>query len=272
MTAVQRVGIAGLGNIGRRVARRLDEGAIPATRLTAITSRDLAKAAIFCDRLTSRPKALSLAALCAECDIVIESATAAAFPDIARTVLKAGKSLVAVSAAGIPNCPEFLELAAASPGRVRIASGAIPGLDSIRSAAEGRIKVARLTSTVLPSSFSDEPVLREHGIDFAALGRERVRVFKGTARQAAASFPRHFNVAISLNLAGVPLDLIEVELWIDPTLTGATVQIEVEADDVTLTMMSRNHPSPENPRTSKIIAPSVLAALRGMVGAVQAGS
>jgi aspartate dehydrogenase len=267
-----RVGIVGLGNIGRRVARRLDEGAIPGTRLTAVASRDSAKAAVFCGRLASPPEIVPLAALCAECDIVVESATAAAFPEIARTVLRAGRSLVAVSAAGIPNCPEFLDLAAASPGRVRIASGAIPGLDSIRSAAEGRITAARLTSTVLPSSFSGESVLKERGIDPAALGRERVRVFKGTAKQAAASFPRHFNVAISLNLAGVPLDLIEVELWIDPTLTGATVHIEVEADDVSLTMMSRNHPSPENPRTSRIIAPSVLAALRGMVGAVQAGS
>jgi aspartate dehydrogenase len=267
-----RVGIVGLGNIGRRVARRLDDGAIPDARLTAIASRDLGKADAFCAGLSSRPRAMGLAELCAICDIVIESATAAAFPDIARTVLRAGKSLVAVSAAGIPNCPDFLELASASPGRVRIASGAIPGLDSIRSAAEGRIRAARLTSTVLPSSFSGEPILKEHGIDLATLGRERVRVFKGTARAAAASFPRHFNVAISLNLAGVPLDLIEVELWIDPTLTGATVHIEVEAEDVTLTMMSRNHPSPENPRTSKIIAPSVLAALRGMVGSVQAGS
>lgn len=267
-----RIGIVGLGNIGRRVARRLDEGAVPGACLTTATSRDLAAAAAFCRQLSSPPTVMELAELCDDADIVIESATAAAFPEIARAVLRAGKSLVAVSAAGIPNCPEFLELAAASPGRVRIASGAIPGLDSIRSAAEGRIKAARLTSTVLPSSFSGEPILKKHGVDLETLGRERVRVFKGTAKQAAASFPRHFNVAISLSLAGVPLDLIEVELWIDPTLPGATVQIEVDAEDVTLTMMSRNLPSPENPRTSRIIAPSVLAALRGMIGSVQAGS
>src|SRR5690606_909921 len=127
----------------------------------------------------------------------------------------------------------------------------------------------RLTSTVLPSSFSGESILKERGVDPAALDR-RFRVFKGSAREAAAAFPRHFNVAISLNLAGVPLDLISVELWVDPTLPGATVHIEIEAEDVTLTMMSKNIPSPDNPRTSRIIAPSVLAAIRGMVSPVQA--
>jgi aspartate dehydrogenase len=266
-----RVGIVGLGNIGRRVARHIDAGRIPGARLTAVTSRDMEKVAAFCAGLAAKPRPGSLAEICADADIVIECATAAAFPDIARAVLKAGKSLIAVSAAGLPRCPEFLELAASSPGRVRIASGAMPGLDSIRSAAEGRITACRLTSTVLPSSFSGENILKEHGIDVTRL-RERTRVFKGTAKEAAASFPRHFNVAISLNLAGVPLDLIQVELWVDPGLPGATVHIEVEAEDVTLTMMSKNIPSPENPRTSRIIAPSVLAALRGMIGAVQAGS
>lgn len=267
----QRVGIVGLGNIGRRVARHIDGGRIPGARLSCITSRDMEKVAAFCATLATKPQATSLAEVCAGSDIVIECATAAAFPDIARAVLKAGKSLIAVSAAGLPRCPDFHELAAASPGRVRIASGAMPGLDSIRSAAEGRIAACRLTSTVLPSSFSGENILKEHGIDVGTL-REKTRVFKGTAKEAAASFPRHFNVAISLNLAGVPLDLIQVELWVDPSLPGATVHIEVEAEDVTLTMMSKNIPSPENPRTSRIIAPSVLAALRGMVGAVQAGS
>jgi aspartate dehydrogenase len=266
-----RVGIVGLGNIGRRVARHIDSGRIPGARLAAITSRDMEKVVSFCAGLAARPRPASLAEVCADSDIVIECATAAAFPDIARAVLKGGKSLIAVSAAGLPGCPEFLELAAASPGRVRFASGAMPGLDSIRSAAEGKITACRLTSTVLPSSFSGESILGEHGIDVGQL-RERTRVFKGSAKEAAASFPRHFNVAISLNLAGVPLDLIQVELWVDPNLPGATVHIEVEAEDVSLTMMSKNIPSPENPRTSRIIAPSVLAALRGMIGAVQAGS
>ncbi|MCC6780555.1 MAG: DUF108 domain-containing protein [Hyphomicrobiales bacterium] len=267
-----RVGIVGLGNIGRYVARRLDAKALPDVVLVGVASRDTGRAEAFCKTLAQPPALVPLDALCTAADIVVESATAAAFPDIARAVLGAGKSLLAVSAAGIPNCPELLQLAADSPGSLRIASGALPGLDSIRSAAEGGIRAARLTSTVLPNSFSGESHVTARGIDLSNPPEERVLVFRGTAREAAASFPRHFNVAISLSLAGVPLDVIQVELWMDASLPGATVHIVIEGEDVTLEMMSRNIPSPANPRTSRIIAPSVLAALRAMTSRVQAGS
>jgi aspartate dehydrogenase len=202
----------------------------------------------------------------------VEAATAAAFPDIARAVLGAGRSLVAVSSAGIPNCPGFLEMARSSGAQVRIASGAMPGLDSIRSLAEGRITAARQVSTVLPSSFSGESVLAERGIDPAHPPAEPVLIFEGNALAAAAAFPRHFNVAIALGLAGVPLELLSIQLWMDARLKGPTIHIVVEGEDGTFEMFSRNIPSPDNPRTSRIIAPSVMAALRAMVIPVQAGS
>lgn len=267
-----RIGIVGVGNIGRRVARWLDAGKLPDAALTAVCVRDAARAEPFLATLAARPAVLSLSDLCASVDIVVESATAAAFPDIAYAALGAGRSFVAVSSAGIPRCSEFIEMARSGPGRVRIASGAMPGLDSIRSLAEGKITAARQVSTVLPSSFSGESVLAEKGIDPDNPGQERVLIFEGTATQAALAFPRHFNVAIALGLAGVPLDLLTIQLWMDPTLKGPTVHVVIEGEDGTFEMISRNIPSPDNPRTSRIIAPSVMAALRAMVVPLQAGS
>lgn len=264
-----RIGIVGLGNVGTRVARLLDAGAVEGARLSALSSRRPDHAAAISASLTSRPEVLDLDGVCAGSDIIVEATTADAMPAVARTVLGAGRSLVLVSTAGVAKCPDFLDLVARSKGRVRVASGALPGLDLIRSAAVGRIHTARLRSVVLPSSFSGEAALGG-----ASLGAEggRSRVFSGSAREAAEAFPRHFNVAISLALAGVPLDLLQIELWVDAVLSGPTVEVELEADDVSLSMMSRNLPSPDNPRTSRIVAPSVVAALRGMIAPLQSGS
>jgi aspartate dehydrogenase len=157
-------------------------------------------------------------------------------------------------------------------GRVRVASGAMLGLDAIRGAAEGRIRSVALTSRIKPDSLAHEAYVRDRGFDFTEPPDEPVRVFRGTAREAANAFPRHFNVAVTLSLAGLGLDRTLVEVWADPDIPGAIHHVEVEADDIALSMTSRNRPSDTNPRTSRIVAPSVMAALRAMVAPVQVGS
>ena len=54
-------------------------------------------------------------------------------------------------------------------------------------------------------------------------------------------------------------------------VNGMAYPVELEGDDIGLTMTSRNRPS-ENPRTSRIVAPSIIAALRGLVAPVTSGS
>jgi aspartate dehydrogenase len=98
-----------------------------------------------------------------------------------------------------------------------------------------------------------------------------VKVFEGSAGEAAAAFPRHFNVAIALSLGGIGFDRTTVEIWVDPDIGGAIHTVEVDAEDIGLTMQSRNRPS-ANPRTSRIVSPSILAALRSLVAPVQVGS
>ena len=64
----------------------------------------------------------------------------------------------------------------------------------------------------------------------------------------------------------------EIEVWADAGIEGAIHRVEVEADDIRLELTSRNRPSETNPRTSRAVAPSVLAALRALVAPVQVGS
>lgn len=267
-----RVGLAGFGSVGQFLARRLDEGALPQVELTAIAARDLAKAAANAAGLSIRPRIVPLAELPALADVIVECATADSFPEVARTVLEAGRTLVALSAGGVPAFPDMVEFAERHGGRIRIASGALPGLDSIRSAAEGTIREVRLFSRIKPGSFIGEEYLESRGFDFRQPPAAAVKVFEGSAGEAAAAFPRHFNVAISLSLAGIGFDRTRVVIWADPDIPGAIHNVEVEADEVVLSLVSRNRPSATNPKTSRIIAPSVLAALRSMVAPLHVGS
>lgn len=270
--AALRVGLAGFGSVGSFVARKLDDGAVPGVVLTAITARDLGKAAQNAAGLKSKPRVVPLSGIVDLADVVVECATAEAFPAIARTVIGAGKTLIALSAAGVPAVPDLLDFALKHGGRLRIASGALPGIDSIRCAAEGTIRSVKLKSRILPKTFIGEPYLIERGFDFTKPTTEAIQVFAGTAREAAAAFPRHFNVAISLSLAGIGFDRTQVEIHADPGIQGAVHQVEVDAEEAQFTLISRNRPSVANPKTSRIIALSVVAALRSLVAPIQVGS
>ena len=122
-----KVGLAGFGNVGRELAKRLGAGVIPQMQLVAVSARDLAKAEAAAKEFSPAPRVVPMADLPGLCDVIVECATADSFPEIARAVLNAGKMLICVSAGGVPSCPELTELARMHGGRVRVASGAMPG-------------------------------------------------------------------------------------------------------------------------------------------------
>jgi aspartate dehydrogenase len=267
-----RVALAGFGTVGQELARRLTAGAIPAVRLSAIAARDLAKARANSAALAPRPLVVPVAELPEHADVVVECATGDALPEIARATLCAGKVLVPISVGGLAAHPEVLEWPGMLGGRIRVATGALPGLDAIRSAAEGEIRSLRLTSRIRPDSLVQEEFVRARGFDFTKPLEEPVQVFEGTAKEAALAFPKHFNVAVTLSLAGIGLDRTAVVVLADPGVPGAVHQVEVDAADIQLSLTSRNRPSATNPRTSRAVAPSIMAALRALVAPVQVGS
>ena len=267
-----RVALAGYGNVGRQLAPRIAGGEIPRVRLTAISAGDLARAEAASVGIDPRPLVLPASELPNHADVVVECATYDAFPAIARATLTAGKTLVAVSVGALAANPDLIELAERHGGVIQVANGAMPGLDEIRCAREGGIETVTLTSRIRPDSLAKEPYVRAQGFDFTTPPETAVRVFAGTAREAAAAFPRHFNVAVSLSLAGIGLDRTQIEVWCDPDIPGAIHRVEVDSDVVRLEMTAFNRPSPANRSTSRIVAPSIMAALRNMVSPIRVGS
>ncbi len=268
-----RVGIAGLGNVGRCVAKALSDGKIEGVCVTAATGRDLEKAKAAASPISPSLAVVPLAELPAHCDVIVECASAASLPEIARTALLASKDLICVSAGGFLAIPDLAHIAREYRARVQIANGAMPGLDILRSAAEGTIHNVHNKTRIPVKSLANEPYVLEQGFDFRQVPpAEAVKVFEGTARDAARHFPRHLNVAVSLSLAGIGFERTYMELWLDPHVKGALHWLEIEGDEIGLTLISRNVPSPDNPKTSRVVAPSILAALRARVATIRIGS
>ncbi|MGC8478170.1 MAG: aspartate dehydrogenase domain-containing protein, partial [Acetobacteraceae bacterium] len=156
-------------------------------------------------------------------------------------------------------------------GRVIVPTGALLGLDAVRAAAEGPVDSVTLETRKPPAGLAGAPYLTRHGIRLDGLTAP-LRVFAGTAFDAAAGFPANVNVAAALALAGIGPIRTRVEIWADPGIDRNIHTIRVEAEAARFTMTIENVPSAENPRTGRITALSVLACLRGLAGPVRIGS
>src|SRR6266542_4342464 len=96
-----RVAIAGLGAIGRVLARRLAQGELPALTLACVAARDKAKAQAWLDAQKIVCPLVGLAALPDYADIAVECAPAEILEDICRPMLAAGKRVMVLSAGAL---------------------------------------------------------------------------------------------------------------------------------------------------------------------------
>jgi aspartate dehydrogenase len=265
-----KVGIAGLGAIGSAVARRLAGGAVPGMVLCAVSARDKAKArAMLRDAGIDAP-VVDLPELAKLADIVVECAPAAVLPEIVEPVLAAKKKVVILSVGALLSHPHLIEMARTTGGQIIVPTGALLGLDAVAAAAEGKIHSVRMVTRKPPKGLAGAPYLIEHGIDVEKFDAP-VRVFEGTAREAAKGFPANLNVAVALSLAGIGPDETRLEIWADPTVTRNTHRIIVDSDSALLDMTIANIPS-ENPKTGRITALSVISTLRKLNAPLRVGS
>ncbi|HXJ02908.1 MAG TPA: aspartate dehydrogenase [Micropepsaceae bacterium] len=270
MSDSMRVGIAGLGAIGRAVARKLHEGAIPKMELAGVAVRDPAKAQAFLKEIGSAAPILSVGQLAKVSDLVIECAPAAALPEIATPVLNAGKKIMVLSAGMLLRHPELLALAKEHSGQIIVPTGALLGFDAVSAAAEGEIQSVTMITRKPVKGLMGAPYLVNNGIAIEGI-TEAKRVFQGSARDAAIGFPENVNVAAALSLAGIGPDRTTIEIWADPAVQRNMHRVVVEADSARFEMAIENVPS-ENPKTGRITALSVLAALRKMTAPLRVGT
>lgn len=263
-----RVGIAGLGAVGLEVARRIVAG-IEGLSLQAVAVRDEAKARqALADGAAVRfttPERLG-----EDCDLVMECLPPALFRSVAVATIDRGRLFMPLSVGQLLEHWDLVERAKAAGARILVPTGALIGLDAVRAAAEGEIRSVTMVTRKPPAGLDGAPYLVERGISLAGLNAPKC-IFSGTAREGARGFPANVNVAAALSLAGVGPDRTLLEIWADPTIDRNTHRIEVDADVARFSMTIEGIPS-ANPRTGRIVAPSAVAALRGLVSTLKVGT
>src|SRR6266850_7556688 len=183
-----RVGIAGLGAIGRTIARKLHQAAVPQAELAGIAARDHAKAQAFLDEIGCAAPIRSIEELAKAADLVVECAPAMAFAEIAVPVLSAGKMFMALSVGQLLERPELIALAKEHGGQIIVPTGALIGLDAVTAAAESEIQSVTMITRKPVKGLLGAPYLAKHGIEIANITAPLL-VFKGSAREAARGFP-----------------------------------------------------------------------------------
>jgi aspartate dehydrogenase len=265
-----RVAIGGFGAIGKVVARRLDQG-IEGLVLAAVAARDVTRAEAAVAGFMRLVPVVPLLRLWENADVIVECAPAAVLRELAEPALRNGRIVMVLSCGALLDNFDLVELARRNGGRILVPSGALLGLDAVTAAAEGGITSVNMITKKPPEGLLGAPYLEAHDLDITGLAEPR-RVFSGTAREAARGFPANVNVAAALALAGIGPDRTTIEIWADPTVTRNIHRIEVEATAARLSMQIENVPSDDNPRTGRLTALSVIAALKKLVSPLAIGT
>jgi aspartate dehydrogenase len=264
-----RVAVAGLGAIGTRVVEALDLG-IDGLVLTAVSVQNPEKHRSRLAALARPPAVLPIEALVDIADIVIECAPSALVRSIVAPFVGQGKTAIVLSAGALLNHQDLIELAKQNGGQIVVPTGALIGLDAVTAAAVGEIHSVRMVTRKPVRGLAGAPYIVENNIAIEHI-TEPLKIFDGSAREAAKGFPANVNVAAALSLAGIGPDRTKIEIWADPALTRNVHRIEVDSDSARFSMAIENIPS-ENPKTGRITALSVIACLRKLRASLRVGT
>lgn len=244
---VLRVGVLGCGAIGRVVAAGLAAGDVPGACLAGVVTRS---------PVTGLP-ARRLPELLAECDLIVETAGQQAVRDHGTAVLAAGVDLLVVSVGALADPTLAEALNAAGPGRIFYTSGAIGGLDLLAAARrQGPFGHVRLTSTKKPATLA-QPWMDAGMLQRLETATEPFDVYRGTAREVPAKFPKSTNVAACVALATRTWEA-EIVVRADPAATMTQHTIEAEGAYGRYRFDICNVPDRSNPATSMVVPYAVL--------------
>ncbi|MGH7320569.1 MAG: aspartate dehydrogenase [Candidatus Rokuibacteriota bacterium] len=264
----RRIGVVGLGTIGRAVARALAEG-LSGCALAGATSRDEPKAKAFLATLPGSAPYLERGHLIEASDLVVEAATQAALVELAPVVLEAKRDLLVLSVGALLDHPEWSALAAERGCLIHAPSAAIAGLDGLKGAAvAGHLDSVLMETRKPPRGLAGAPGMADWDLD--SLGTETL-VFEGTAREACRAFPANVNVVAAVSLAGLGPDATRIRVYAVPGLARNRHTITAEGAFGRLRVEIENVPS-DNPRTGKLSYLSTIAYLRDLSTPLRVGT
>jgi aspartate dehydrogenase len=242
---LKTVGIIGCGAIGSLIATSVDKGIVHCDSLI-LYDHDIKRAEALRNKLQTKNIVVSAIKemLALSPTVIVEAASQEAVREYVGTILNADIELIVMSVGAL------LDMKIESP-RIHISSGAIGGLDAIKSAALAGISQIILTTRKNPKTLDSED-------------KQEKLVFEGSAYEAVKRFPKEMNVAATLALVTQPEKLL-VRLISDPQTERNTHEIAVKWKGGEMLFRFSNEPHPENPKTSALAAWSAISLLKGIL-------
>lgn len=251
-----RVGVIGHGAIGEVVAKSLLGGDVLGAELSAICVRHP-------DVVGELPTA-TFDELLKSSDLIVEAAGQDALVVYGQSVLESGVDLLTVSVGALADPALFEQLTTAGPGRLRLCTGAIGGVDMVRAITGlGPVTRAHITTIKKPAGLV-QPTMSASEADEVRSLTESTVLYEGDIRQLVARFPASTNVAATLALAVGSWDVVSGTVTADPAMTVSTHVIEVEAASGTYRFEMHHEPSASNPRSSAMVPWAVIRSLRDL--------
>ena len=240
-------------------------------RLCGLNDISITQAQALQQKLASAPPILDLDSLAQISDVVVEAAAVTAVPPIIEFAEKYRRKVVIVSVGALLIYPGITEKIKNGDAEVYLPSGALAGLDALKSARHEDIEQVQLTTRKPSLSIAGAKYLEEKGINLAEIDSPTI-VFEGNASEAVAAFPKNINVAAAVSLAGIGPQKTKVILEVSPSYTTNSHELKVSGTFGSFTARTENISFPQNPKTSFLAALSTLETIFSLVNPLKVGN
>ncbi|HKG30265.1 MAG TPA: aspartate dehydrogenase [Nitrososphaeraceae archaeon] len=268
----RKVGIIGCGTIGSELALAIDSGKVKKASLLLLYDKVENAVVKLKSKLENSntttfsnfSQFISSSAF-ANTDIIVEAASQDAVRKFAKTIIQSGKDLIIMSVGALTDgdlLHELSDIASKKEVHIYVPSGAIAGIDAIRSIRH-LLKSVTISTTKTPKALAGAPFFEKTRIKPESITKKRL-IYEGTARDAVKKFPSNVNVAAALGLAGVGMDATKVKIIADPAISVNQHEITAKGKFGEIKILLQNTPSPSNPKTSYLAVLSAVECLRSI--------